>query len=233
MSRLVRLGIDSKIFSVHVVLFGQKGPPLNCSSDTHRKSKSIVRHSRSKRQFVCKVCTSASTSGVSHDVVELKDMVELLLLDKQTSPSSAPLFGSLSSNTIANQRRIESISPPRSGGYFIMMDLKFHLRWWKLNTEVAKDTVILTDSTQKTSNLDSQGVEPVVTCLEPKRLYHNPYRSKHRRENPQNGRPFSFEIHWNFSEYPFEVDECLAWPISVQDQYNATLPSLEKLILQE
>ncbi|GKG58744.1 hypothetical protein Tco_0594514, partial [Tanacetum coccineum] len=32
-----------------------------------------------------KVSTSASTSGVSPDVAELKDMVRALLLDKQTS----------------------------------------------------------------------------------------------------------------------------------------------------
>ncbi|GJW34310.1 hypothetical protein Tco_0054342 [Tanacetum coccineum] len=36
------------------------------------------------------VSTSASTSGVSPDVAELKDMVRALLLDKQTSPVPAP-----------------------------------------------------------------------------------------------------------------------------------------------
>ncbi|GJZ33211.1 hypothetical protein Tco_0578647 [Tanacetum coccineum] len=40
--------------------------------------------------FVAKVSTSASTSGVSPDVAELKDMVRALLLDKQTSPVPAP-----------------------------------------------------------------------------------------------------------------------------------------------
>ncbi|GJW78984.1 reverse transcriptase domain-containing protein [Tanacetum coccineum] len=51
--------------------------------------KSKVRHSRSKA-IVAKVSTSASTSGVSPDVAELKDMVRALLLDKQTSPVPAP-----------------------------------------------------------------------------------------------------------------------------------------------
>ncbi|GJZ77112.1 putative reverse transcriptase domain-containing protein [Tanacetum coccineum] len=53
------------------------------------KDKSKVRHSRSKA-IVAKVSTSASTSGVSPDVAELKDMVRALLLDKQTSPVPAP-----------------------------------------------------------------------------------------------------------------------------------------------
>ncbi|GJV71776.1 hypothetical protein Tco_1491771 [Tanacetum coccineum] len=46
-------------------------------------------NSRSKA-IVAKVSTSASTSGVSPDVAELKDMVRALLLDKQTSPVPAP-----------------------------------------------------------------------------------------------------------------------------------------------
>ncbi|GJS66504.1 reverse transcriptase domain-containing protein [Tanacetum coccineum] len=56
--------------------------PADCSSIIESKSK--VRHSRSKA-IVAKVSTSASTSGVSPDVAELKDMVRALLLDKQTS----------------------------------------------------------------------------------------------------------------------------------------------------
>ncbi|GJZ38519.1 reverse transcriptase domain-containing protein [Tanacetum coccineum] len=61
--------------------------PADCSSIIESKSK--VRHSRSKA-IVAKVSTSASTSGVSPDVAELKDMVRALLLDKQTSPVPAP-----------------------------------------------------------------------------------------------------------------------------------------------
>ncbi|GJY55971.1 reverse transcriptase domain-containing protein [Tanacetum coccineum] len=64
--------------------------PANCSSIIESKSK--VRHSRSKA-IVAKVSTSASTSGVSPDVAELKDMVRALLLDKQTSPVPAPAPG--------------------------------------------------------------------------------------------------------------------------------------------
>ncbi|GJR17656.1 reverse transcriptase domain-containing protein [Tanacetum coccineum] len=61
--------------------------PADCSSIIESKSK--VRHSRSKA-IVAKVSTSASTSRVSPDVAELKDMVRALLLDKQTSPVPAP-----------------------------------------------------------------------------------------------------------------------------------------------
>ncbi|GJX42357.1 hypothetical protein Tco_0257347 [Tanacetum coccineum] len=61
--------------------------PADCSSIIESKSK--VRNSRSK-SIVAKVSTSASTSGVSPDVAELKDMVRALLLDKQTSPIPAP-----------------------------------------------------------------------------------------------------------------------------------------------
>ncbi|GJT10102.1 reverse transcriptase domain-containing protein [Tanacetum coccineum] len=61
--------------------------PADCSSIIESKSK--VRNSRSKA-IVAKVSTSTSTSGVSPDVAELKDMVRALLLDKQTSPVPAP-----------------------------------------------------------------------------------------------------------------------------------------------
>ncbi|GKF73819.1 hypothetical protein Tco_0220151 [Tanacetum coccineum] len=59
--------------------------PADCSSIIESKSK--VRNSRSKA-IVAKVSTS--TSGVSPDVAELKDMVRALLLDKQTSPIPSP-----------------------------------------------------------------------------------------------------------------------------------------------
>nr|GEU81521.1 reverse transcriptase domain-containing protein [Tanacetum cinerariifolium] len=55
------------------------------------ESKSKVRYSRDK-PVVSKVSTNASTSGVSHDVAELKDMVKALLLDKKgQNQSLAPV----------------------------------------------------------------------------------------------------------------------------------------------
>nr|GFB60469.1 reverse transcriptase domain-containing protein [Tanacetum cinerariifolium] len=55
------------------------------------ESKSKVRYSRNK-PVVAKVSTNASTSSVSHDVAELKDMVKALLLDKKSqNQSPAPM----------------------------------------------------------------------------------------------------------------------------------------------
>nr|GFB76126.1 reverse transcriptase domain-containing protein [Tanacetum cinerariifolium] len=48
------------------------------------ESKSKVRYSRNK-PVVAKVSTTASTSGISADVAELKDMVRALLLDKKVN----------------------------------------------------------------------------------------------------------------------------------------------------
>nr|GEX03113.1 reverse transcriptase domain-containing protein [Tanacetum cinerariifolium] len=54
-------------------------------------SKSKVRYSRNK-PVVFKVSTNVTTSGISPDVVELKDMVKALLLDKKSqNQSSAPV----------------------------------------------------------------------------------------------------------------------------------------------
>nr|GEY22622.1 hypothetical protein [Tanacetum cinerariifolium] len=52
------------------------------------ESKSKVRYSRNKL-VVAKVSMNTSTSGISHDVAELKDMVNALLLDKK-SQNQAP-----------------------------------------------------------------------------------------------------------------------------------------------
>ncbi|GJS07020.1 reverse transcriptase domain-containing protein [Tanacetum coccineum] len=55
------------------------------------ESKSKVRNSRSK-PVVAKVSTSTSTSGISPDVSELKDMVKALLLDKKNQSQSSRLL---------------------------------------------------------------------------------------------------------------------------------------------
>nr|GEZ09895.1 reverse transcriptase domain-containing protein [Tanacetum cinerariifolium] len=63
--------------------------PRECLSIIESKSK--VRYSRDK-PVVAKVSTNASTTGVSLDVAELKDMVKALLLDKKgQSQSPAPV----------------------------------------------------------------------------------------------------------------------------------------------
>nr|GFD21193.1 hypothetical protein [Tanacetum cinerariifolium] len=60
--------------------------PRECLAITESKSK--VRYSRNK-PVVSKVSMNTSTSGISHDVAELKGMVKALLLDKK-SQNQAP-----------------------------------------------------------------------------------------------------------------------------------------------
>ncbi|GJV17476.1 reverse transcriptase domain-containing protein [Tanacetum coccineum] len=76
------------------------------------ESKSKVCNSRNK-PVVAKVSASSSTPGISPDVVELKDMVKALLLDKKTQApapvkaveeSCVTCSGTLPSNTITNPK---------------------------------------------------------------------------------------------------------------------------------
>nr|GEV77764.1 hypothetical protein [Tanacetum cinerariifolium] len=74
--------------------------PLECLGIIEIKSK--VRYSRNK-PIVAKVSTTVSTSGISLDVVELKDMARALLLDKKgQSPApvkAAPAYQALAPQT--------------------------------------------------------------------------------------------------------------------------------------
>ncbi|GJR25226.1 hypothetical protein Tco_1101458 [Tanacetum coccineum] len=71
-----------------------QAPPVVTMADQHClaiiESKSKVRYSRSK-EIVSKVGTSSSTLSVSPDVVELKDMVGALLLDKKNQSQAPPI----------------------------------------------------------------------------------------------------------------------------------------------
>ncbi|GJW54880.1 reverse transcriptase domain-containing protein [Tanacetum coccineum] len=93
------------------------------------ESKSKVHYSRSKA-IVSNVSTSSSTSGVSPDVAELKDMVKALLLDKKNQSTTVKAVeescvtcgdthsyrsGSLPSNTVANPRSDMKAITTRSG----------------------------------------------------------------------------------------------------------------------
>ncbi|GJZ09101.1 hypothetical protein Tco_0543384 [Tanacetum coccineum] len=62
--------------------------PADCFK--HNREQSKVRPLRSKAIIANSGDKCSSTSGVSPDVAELKDMVRALLLDKQTSPVPAP-----------------------------------------------------------------------------------------------------------------------------------------------
>nr|GEV14550.1 reverse transcriptase domain-containing protein [Tanacetum cinerariifolium] len=78
MNLLVKHGIDSKIFLEPVLI-------MECLAIIESNSK--VHYSRNK-PVVVKVSTNTSTSGVSPDVAELKDMVKALLLDKKSQNQS-------------------------------------------------------------------------------------------------------------------------------------------------
>nr|GFB45900.1 reverse transcriptase domain-containing protein [Tanacetum cinerariifolium] len=88
--------------------------PRDCLSIIESKSK--VRYSRDK-PVVAKVSTNASTSGVSPDVAELKDMAPAYqVLAPQTQGVSKEDFsGTLSSNTIANPKSDLKAITARSG----------------------------------------------------------------------------------------------------------------------
>nr|GFA29099.1 reverse transcriptase domain-containing protein [Tanacetum cinerariifolium] len=74
--------------------------PRDCLSIIESKSK--VRYSRDK-PVVSKVSTNASTSGVSPDVAELKDMMKALLLDKKGPVYQPPVFQQLAYQAPAYQ----------------------------------------------------------------------------------------------------------------------------------
>nr|GEV50022.1 DNA-directed DNA polymerase [Tanacetum cinerariifolium] len=66
------------------------------------ESKSKVRYSRNK-PVVAKVSTNTSTSGISPDVAELKDMVKALLLDKKSQNQSPALVKEVEESFNYNQ----------------------------------------------------------------------------------------------------------------------------------
>ncbi|GKA18946.1 reverse transcriptase domain-containing protein [Tanacetum coccineum] len=139
--------------------------PADCSSIIESKSK--VRHSRSKA-IVAKVSTSTSTSGISPDVAELKDMVRALLLDKQISPVPAPapvkaveqirfIFLAI---TIANPKGELKAITTRSGVSYDGPQIPPPVV--EVETEVTKDTVLPNKSTKDVQPPIVQVDEPVV-----------------------------------------------------------------------
>nr|GEY95843.1 reverse transcriptase domain-containing protein [Tanacetum cinerariifolium] len=128
------------------------------------ESKSKVRYSRNK-PVVSKVSTTASTSGVSPDVTELKDMVKALLLDKKSS-------GTLPSNTIANPRSDLKAITTRSGvsydGPQIPPPPSSLPKVVEDEPEVTKDTV------NPTNNENTEDVQPQAVQSESPNLISKP-----------------------------------------------------------
>ncbi|GJX52684.1 reverse transcriptase domain-containing protein [Tanacetum coccineum] len=137
--------------------------PADCSSIIESKSK--VRNSRSKA-IVAKVSTSASTSGVSPDVAELKDMVRVLLLDKRHLH-----------NTIANPKGDVKAITTRSGVSYNGPQTSSPPKETENEPEVTKDTV--QPSTENIQPPVVQTHEPVVV---PKTKPTLPYPSRANKE---------------------------------------------------
>nr|GEU95854.1 reverse transcriptase domain-containing protein [Tanacetum cinerariifolium] len=129
------------------------------------ESTSKVRYSRNK-PVVAKVSTNNSTSGISPDIAELKDMVKALLLDKKSqnqSPATVKAVKescTLPSNTIANPRSDLKEITTQSGvsydGPQIPPLTSFLPKVVEDEPEVTKDTV------HHTNNGSTEDVQPQV-----------------------------------------------------------------------
>nr|GEZ20294.1 reverse transcriptase domain-containing protein [Tanacetum cinerariifolium] len=144
------------------------------------ESKSKVRQSRAKAVFA-KVSTSSSTPAISSEVVELKDMVRALLLDKKNQ-SSAPASsltpapvkaiepncvtcgGILPSNTITNPKEDLKAITTRSGVAYQGPTLPTLFKVVKQGTEVTKDQV------QTSSSQSTKPIQPLVVQSETQTL---------------------------------------------------------------
>nr|GEY37636.1 reverse transcriptase domain-containing protein [Tanacetum cinerariifolium] len=142
------------------------------------ESKSKVHQSRAKA-VVAKVSTSSSTPAISPDVVELKDMVRSLLLDKKNQ-SSAPTLsstpapvkavdpncvtcggpGTLPSNTITNPKEELKGITTRSGVASQGPTIPTPSKVVKQGTEVTKDQV------QTPSSQSTEPVQPPIAQSE-------------------------------------------------------------------
>nr|GFA26174.1 reverse transcriptase domain-containing protein [Tanacetum cinerariifolium] len=127
------------------------------------KSKLKVRQTRAKA-VVAKVSSNSSTSAVSSDVVELKDMVNQPLA-YQASAYQAPVSqtqgpGTLSGNTFTNPKEYLKGITTRSGVAYQGPTIPTPSKVAKQGTEVIKDQV-------QTSNSQSTApVQPTVTQSE-------------------------------------------------------------------
>ncbi|GKA72152.1 reverse transcriptase domain-containing protein, partial [Tanacetum coccineum] len=137
------------------------------------ESKSKVRNSRNK-PVVSKVSSSTSTPGISPDVVELKDMVKALLLDKKTQAptpmkaveeSCVTCGGTLPSNTITNPKVDLKGITTRSGvayqGPTIPTTSFSPPKVVERELEVTKDTV------PPTNNGSTKDIQPLVVQVQP------------------------------------------------------------------
>nr|GEZ85681.1 reverse transcriptase domain-containing protein [Tanacetum cinerariifolium] len=156
--------------------------PSDCLKIIERKSK--VRQSRAKA-VIAKVNSSSSTPAISSDVAELKDMVNILLLDKKNqssapppSPTPAPIkaiesncitcggLGTLPSNTITNPKEDLKGITTRSGVAYSGPTIPTLSKVVKQGTEVTKDQV-QTPSSQSTAHVQPPVTQSKTLVFEP------------------------------------------------------------------
>nr|GEU67500.1 reverse transcriptase domain-containing protein [Tanacetum cinerariifolium] len=130
------------------------------------ESKSKVRDSRNK-PVVAKVSTNTSTSGISPDVVELKDMVKALLLDKKfvnfnstSTSSSCTLPSNTNANLRSNLKAITTQSGMSYDGPQIPPSPSFLPKVMENKPKATKDTV------NPTNNGSTKDVQPQVVQSE-------------------------------------------------------------------
>nr|GEV22269.1 reverse transcriptase domain-containing protein [Tanacetum cinerariifolium] len=195
------------------------------------ESKSKVCYSRDK-PVVAKVSTNSSTSGVSPDVAELKDMVKALLLDKKVKinlllPGSTSTLSTLPSNTIANPKSDLKAITTRSG---VSYD----------GLEVTKDTVNPTNN-GNTKDVQPQAVQsespvstskPVteltiapVSALKPNPKALIPYPSRRNDERNHKKANNQFEKFYQiFKDMSFEIS--FADALILMPKFTSTLKAL-------
>nr|GEW27314.1 reverse transcriptase domain-containing protein [Tanacetum cinerariifolium] len=118
------------------------------------ESKSKVRYSRNK-PIVVKVSTNTSTSGISPDVVELKDMVKALLLDKK-SQNQAPATVKAVEESCVTCGAITTRSGVSYDGPQILPPFYFLPNVMENEPEATKDTM------HPTNNISTEDVQPQV-----------------------------------------------------------------------
>nr|GEY47807.1 hypothetical protein [Tanacetum cinerariifolium] len=219
--------------------------PHECLSIIESKSKVCYSHNK---PVVVKVSTNASTSGVSLDVAELKDMVKALLLDKKRSKSiscsrkssrgsaSTSSSGTLPSNTIANPKSDLKAITTRSGVSYYRPQIL--LLVVENKPEVTKDTVNPTNK-GNTEDVQPQAVQyesPVliseptiapVSASKPNSKASIPYLSRRNdernREKANNQIEKFYQI---FKDMSFEIS--FADALILMPKFASTLKALIK-----
>ncbi|GJY15289.1 reverse transcriptase domain-containing protein [Tanacetum coccineum] len=97
------------------------------------ESKSKVRNSRNK-PVVEKVSSSSSTLGISPDVVELKDMVKALLLEKKNQTQALTPVKAVEESCVTcggthSYRNFMGPFPSSRGNKYILVDVDYLSKW--------------------------------------------------------------------------------------------------------